>query len=89
MYLRGDPYETSDAVFGVKDSLIVDLHRVDKATADKYDGAKERSWLMTYDFVLVTEQESADLRERRSKKALEKLGRNCRFVDGLPVPDVD
>lgn len=88
LYLRNDPYETSDAVFGVKDSLVVDLQRVDKERAEKHDVA-EGSWLMTYDFVLVTEQESAELRERRSKEALEKLGRKCRFVDGLPVPDVD
>ncbi len=36
LYLKNDPYETSDAVFGVKNSLIVELGKVDKATADKY-----------------------------------------------------
>ena len=26
LYIRGDPYETSDAVFGVKETLLVDFH---------------------------------------------------------------
>jgi hypothetical protein len=42
-----------------------------------------------YDFVLVTEKESFDLRAENSKKALEKLGRRVKIVEGLPVPDVD
>lgn len=88
MYLRNDPYETSDAVFGVKKTLVVDLGKVDKAKADKY-GVKEGSALMTYDFVLVSDKESRELRERNSTVALEKLGRRVKIVEGLPVPDVD
>lgn len=33
LYVRGDPYETSDAVFGVKDSLIVDFTKATKEEA--------------------------------------------------------
>ncbi|KAL9622943.1 MAG: hypothetical protein Q9160_002661 [Pyrenula sp. 1 TL-2023] len=88
LYLRHDPYETSDAVFGVKDSLLVDLGRVSAQQASGYD-IKEGSWLLEYDFVLVTEKESAELREQKSRQALEGLGRKCKFVDGLPVPEVD
>jgi protocatechuate 3,4-dioxygenase beta subunit len=88
LYLRGDPYETSDAVFGVKESLIVDLGKVRKEMAEKY-GVKEGTRLLEYAFVLVTEEESKRLREERSKKALEALGRRVKIVDGLPVPDVD
>ena len=44
---------------------------------------------MTYDFVLVTEKESAELRADNSRKALEKLGRRVKIVEGLPVPDLD
>jgi hypothetical protein len=88
LYLKNDPYETSDAVFGVKDSLIVELGKVDKATAEKY-GVQEGSALMTYDFVLVSEKESFEIRASNSKKALEKLGRKVKLVEGLPVPDVD
>jgi hypothetical protein len=86
--LKNDPYETSDAVFGVKNSLIVELSTVSADQAAKY-GVKEGSALMTYDFVLVTEQESADLRAQNSRNALEKLGRRVKIVKGLPVPDVD
>jgi hypothetical protein len=75
-------------VFGVKDSLIVELGKVDKATAEKY-GVKEGQALLTYDFVLVSEEESFNLRSERSKEALEKLGRKVKIVEGLPVPDVD
>ena len=88
LYLKNDPFEKSDAVFGVKESLIVDLSKVDKQTADKY-GVKEGTALLTYDFVLVSEKQSFDLRAKKSKDALEKLGRKVKIVEGLPVPDVD
>lgn len=88
LYLRGDPYETSDAVFGVKKSLIIDLDRVDAATAAEY-GVQEGTWLLRHDFVLTTEQETADLRDRLAADALRKLGLNLKLVDHLPVPDVD
>ncbi|CRG89416.1 hypothetical protein PISL3812_06452 [Talaromyces islandicus] len=88
LYLRNDPYETSDAVFGVKDTLVVDLGRVDGALAAQY-GIAEGAWLMTYDFVLVTERETADLRAFNSKVALDKLGRKVRIENGLPIPDLD
>lgn len=88
LYLRGDPYETSDAVFGVKESLIVDLGTVDKDMAEKY-GVEEGGKLLTYDFVLVSEEESAKLRAEKSTEALERLGRRVKIVEGLPVPDVD
>jgi hypothetical protein len=44
---------------------------------------------MTYDFVLVTESETADLRAYNSKVALDKLGRKVKIVNGLPIPDLD
>ena len=68
--------------------MIVELGKVDKQMAEKY-GVKEGQALMTYDFVLVSEQESFDLRAKKSKDALEKLGRKVKIVEGLPVPDVD
>lgn len=89
LYLRGDPYETTDAVFGVKDSLVVDLATVtDEKMAREY--GVEVGWkLMKYDFVLLSDEESRQLREHNAKEALEKLGRRVKFLDGLPVPDVD
>ncbi|ODH53248.1 hypothetical protein GX48_00444 [Paracoccidioides brasiliensis] len=89
IYLRGDPYESSDAVFGVKSSLIVDLHPLtDPDVAKKYD-VPLGTPVLQYDFVLVSEAEASALRERNSKEALEKLGWNVRLLDGLPVLDVD
>lgn len=69
--------------------MIVDITSVtDEAMAKQY-GVKVGTKLMTYDFVLVSEKESATLRDQRAKEALEKLGRRVKIVDGLPVPDVD
>lgn len=88
MYLRGDPYETSDAVFGVKETLLVSLGTVNAEQAKKYD-TKEGSKLITYDFVLVTDEEAKNLREEEAMKAMEALGRRMKLYQGLPVPEVD
>lgn len=84
LYVRGDPYERSDAVFGVKSSLLIDLEQVDEELATQYQ-VSSGSRLLRYDFVLVTEQESAALRQRNSNLALERLGRSLQLIDGLPV----
>ncbi|KAK0733715.1 dioxygenase-like protein [Lasiosphaeria miniovina] len=88
LYLRGDPYETSDAVFGVKKSLIIDLEKVDSDTAKEY-GVKEDIWLLKHDFVLTTEEQTEKLRDQLAVEALEKLGLRMKLVDHLPVPDLD
>jgi hypothetical protein len=88
LYLRGDPYETSDAVFGVKETLLVSLGTVNAEQAKKYD-IKEGSKLITYDFVLVTDEEAKKLREEEAMKAMKALGRRMKLYQGLPVPDVD
>ena len=84
LYLKNDPYESSDAVFGVKKSLLVELSKVSADQAKKYN-VEEGSALLSYDFVLVTEKESAELRAENSRTALEKLGRRVKIVKGLPV----
>ena len=88
MYVRGDPYEASDAVFGVKNSLIVDFKEAGKEIANNY-GVKEGTPLLTYDFVLVSDVEASDLRQEMSRKALEVLGWKVKSFEGLPVPDLD
>ena len=88
LYLRGDPYETSDAVFGVKSSLIVDFNSADEEMAKKYN-VRPGTRVLKHDFVLVSEKEASDLRDERSRKALAALGRRVKLLDGLPVPDVD
>lgn len=88
LYLRNDPYETSDAVFGVKDSLTVEIGKADAEIARKYN-VPEGHALLTYDFVLVSDEETKELRAHNSKVALDKLGRKVKIVNGLPVPDLD
>lgn len=88
LYLRGDPYETSDAVFGVKESLLIDLETVDAEQAARY-GVKEGGKLITYDFVLISEEESKGLREKNAMNSMKALGRRMKLYNGLPVPDVD
>jgi hypothetical protein len=67
---------------------LIDLSTVSAEQASEY-GVKEGSKLITYDFVLVTEEESRKLREENAMKAMEKLGRHMKLYNGLPVPDVD
>jgi hypothetical protein len=75
-------------VFGVKESLVIDYTTVDKETAQKY-AVDEGSLLMAYDFVLVSDKEASELRDEKSRRALASLGRKVKFLDGLPVPDLD
>ncbi|KAI0875287.1 dioxygenase [Hypoxylon argillaceum] len=88
LYIRGDPYETSDAVFGVKKSLIVEPQKIDSATAKEY-GVPEGSWILKHDFVLTTDKETENLRDQLAHEALRKLGLNLTLIDHLPVPDLD
>ena len=67
---------------------MIDLGTVTAEQASKY-GVKEGSKLISYDFVLVTDEESRKLREEEAMKAMEKLGRHMKLYNGLPVPDVD
>ncbi|KAI9056101.1 hypothetical protein LZ554_001029 [Drepanopeziza brunnea f. sp. 'monogermtubi'] len=88
LYMRGDPYETSDAVFGVKNSLVVDFTAADAETARKYD-VPEGSKTLKHDFVLVDAKETEELRDENALKALKALGRKVKLLNHLPVPDLD
>ncbi len=68
--------------------MVIDLGSVNSEQASKY-GVKEGGKLITYDFVLVSEEESRKLREKNAMEAMEKLGRHMKLYKGLPVPDVD
>lgn len=61
LYIRGDPYLTSDIVCGVKNSLIVDAVKVEDASLAKKYGVDEQDWLVRYDFVLTTRVETEAL----------------------------
>ncbi|QSZ36574.1 hypothetical protein DSL72_006454 [Monilinia vaccinii-corymbosi] len=88
LYLRGDPYESSDAVFGVKQSLVVDFEPATAEVAKKYS-VPEGSKVLKYDFVLVSERETEELRDRNALKALKALGMKAKLLGHLPVPDLD
>jgi putative aminopeptidase FrvX len=75
-------------VFGVKKSLVIDLGKVDKETAQEY-GVEQGTWLLKHDFVLTTQEETERLRDKLATEALRKLGLNLKLVDHLPVPDLD
>ena len=51
LYAKGDPFETSDAVFGVKSSLIVDVKTVETEAMAKQYGVTKGDWLIDWDFV--------------------------------------
>lgn len=57
--------------------------------AKKY-GVKEGAKLLTYDFILVTDEETKKLRDDKALEAMKALGRdNMTIINGLLVPDVD
>jgi hypothetical protein len=69
LYRRGDPYEKTDAVFGVKESLIIDITKVtDASMAEKY-GVSTGCALIQYDFVLVDKEEATKLRETKASES--------------------
>lgn len=89
LYIQGDPYETSDSVFGVKSSLIVDITKIsdtNAALAGKY-GMNVGDWVLEKDFVLTTHEEGTKLRVEQAKEALGKLGDGVKLVDGLPIAE--
>ncbi|KAL6821578.1 aromatic compound dioxygenase [Trichoderma camerunense] len=89
LYLKNDPYETSDAVFGVKSTLVVELKTVqDKETAEQY-GVDVGCALLKYEFVLVTKQEAIDMRYQNAEAAMKVQGKQMQYINGLPVPDID
>ncbi|PTB70480.1 aromatic compound dioxygenase [Trichoderma citrinoviride] len=88
LFIRGDEYETSDVVFGVKTSLVVDLDRVDEDTAAKY-GVPQGTLLLRHKFVLASAQETEELRDRNAMEAMRRMGLKTKLVDHLPVPDLD
>lgn len=89
LYIKGDRFEASDAVFGVKQSLIVELQTVTEEECKSY-GVEAGTKCIRWDFVLVSEKEAAALKHKNAEEAMKKLGiLDVSIVDGLPVPDVD
>lgn len=75
-------------MFGVKKSLLVDLNQIDGDTAQRY-AVSAQSKVLRRDFVLVTEQESAKLRDEKTQEAFGAAGFEYKLWNGMPIPDVD
>jgi hypothetical protein len=76
-------------VFGVKNTLVVELKRVTDEKLAQHYGVEVGCALMEYDFVLVTKEEALDLRFKNAAAAMLAQGKKMQFIGGLPVPDVD
>ncbi|KAL4868872.1 hypothetical protein BDV12DRAFT_208938 [Aspergillus spectabilis] len=85
LYPRGDLYEASDPVFGVKESLIVDLGVVDEDVGEKY-GVEVGTKRLTHEFVLAAVDEASEIRGENARVAMEELGFRGEICEGLPVP---
>lgn len=88
LFIRGDPYESSDAVFGVKESLVVSLQKVSDVPglAQKYDVA-DSARLLKYDFVLVSDENTAALRDQKAFDAAKDLGLELKLQNGVLIRD--
>ncbi|MEX0732188.1 MAG: intradiol ring-cleavage dioxygenase [Aquisalimonadaceae bacterium] len=53
LFVAGDPYLDSDAVFGVKESLVVEFHHRDDPEAARKVDLPSPFWEAAHDFVLV------------------------------------
>ncbi|KAJ2995765.1 hypothetical protein NUW58_g1182 [Xylaria curta] len=84
LYLRGSMYRDSDAVFGVKHSLVVDIHEMDSETATKYN-LPHVNKILRYDFVLASDMEADALRDKHSAAVLKALGRDAVLVGHVPT----
>ena len=59
LYTDDDPYLGSDAVFGVKPSLVVRYDHIDDGEALAAIGRGEPYWDLEYDFILTPGQASS------------------------------
>ncbi|ODQ83265.1 hypothetical protein BABINDRAFT_6107 [Babjeviella inositovora NRRL Y-12698] len=89
LYHRGDKYETSDAVFGVKSKLLFDLEPLGEERAKKHN-MKASDWFLNWDFKIITLGESLALRHNVSRKAVDLFDPKIQLnADGLPIADLD
>ena len=84
LYAKGDPYETSDVVFGVKDLLLYTLDKLGTEKAKKYDMNPD-DWYLKWHFKIISEEEAKKLRYEKNKEALTRAAANLVLnSDGVP-----
>ena len=73
-------------MFGVKESLVVDIKRVaDEDGFVNYYNAEPTMPLLRHDFVLLTEEESNNLKEERAWEQARKQG-SLEVRNGVLLP---
>lgn len=90
LYHKGDPYEYSDAVFGVKTPLLFLLDKLGEEKAKKYNMNAD-DWYLKWHFSVVTEAQAKETLNKKTKEDLAKIGKGNYVIneDGLPVADLD
>lgn len=75
VFPRGGPFLTSDAVFGAKKSLIVDLKDVDDEALARKRGFKQGSKFkdLEFDFILVKKEDADAARKARAEASAAKI----------------
>ncbi|KAK6202757.1 Intradiol ring-cleavage dioxygenase [Scheffersomyces amazonensis] len=86
LYHRGDKYETSDAVFGVKSKLLFSLEKMGEERAKKHN-MKPDDWYLYWHFKLISLDEAKELVLKNNREALQKIGKGNYTLDeaGLPI----
>lgn len=90
LYHKGDPYEYSDAVFGVKTPLLFSLDKLGEEKAKKHNMNPD-DWYLNWDFKIVTDKQAKDLLVQKLKADLKKYGKGDYVIndDGLPIAALD
>lgn len=90
LYHKGDPYEFSDAVFGVKTPLLFSLDKLGEEKARKYNMNAD-DWYLKWHFKIITKSQAKELLLLKSKADLEKIGKGDYIIndDGLPIAALD
>jgi hypothetical protein len=68
---------------------MVPLQKVEDEQQAKAYEVELGSALITYDFVLVTDEAVTELRREKAEEAMAGLPGSFKFVDNLPISDVD
>lgn len=90
LYHKGDPYEFSDAVFGVKTPLLFSLDKLGEAKAKQY-GMNADDWYLKWHFKIILERQAKEIFQQQTRTDLKKIGKGNYVIneDGLPIAALD
>lgn len=90
LYHKGDPYEFSDAVFGVKTPLLFSLDKLGEEKARQY-GMDANDWYLRWHFKIITETQAKEIFQQKTRADLKKVGKGEYVIneDGLPIAALD